>query len=170
MDQIKAERGSAYDGTSTPAYGWLYRFNSLGYISPIISPIWLSWWKLDSPSKAVSAVMYASGLVYLQGENPVFPVWIPDGVGGGPYLTESDTSIFDAAWLPENIDFLVRTLTVAYVQEKLDAAAEALRGEQEYPIAAQIAMEAKRREDIIAIRIDDLLDGLQTIGGSSWEG
>ena len=171
IDRIEAERKFVYDGTNTPAYGWLERFNCLGYIAPVISPIWLAWWELDSPGKAVSAIMYASGLVYLQGENPIFAAWTPDGGGGGPYLTESDTSIFDVAWLPENTDFLANTLSVAYVQEKLDAAAEALQGELEYPMAAQIAAEAKHREEIISIRIDDLLDGLRTpYNGSSWEG
>ena len=87
IDRIEAERGFVYDGTNTPAYGWLQRFNSLGYIAPVIGPIWLSWWKLDSPGKAVSSIMYASGLVYLQGENPIFAAWTPDG-GGGRALSD----------------------------------------------------------------------------------
>ena len=125
---------------------------------------------MDSPGKAVSAIMYASGLVYLKGENPIFAAWNPEIGGGVPYLTESGVaSIFDAARLPENTDFLASTLTFAYVLEKLDAAAEAIQGEPEYPMAAQIAAEAKHREEIISIRIDDLFEGFRTPGGSFWE-
>ena len=170
IDRIESERGFIYDGMNTPASTWILRFNGLGYIAPVIGPIWLSWWKMDSPGKAVSAIMYASGLVYLKGENPIFAAWNPEIGGGVPYLTESGVaSIFDAARLPENTDFLASTLSVAYVLEKLDAAAEAIQGEPEYPMAAQIAAEAKHREEIISIRIDDLLEGLRTPGGSFWE-
>jgi len=170
IDRIEAERGFIYEGTNTPAYGWLSRFNSLGYIGPIISRIWLSWWNLDHPGKAVSAATYASGLVYLAGENPIFGKWTPDGGGGGPYLTESDACIYGSAWLPENIDFLANILSVSYIQENLQLAAEALRGEPEYPLAARIAADAQSRLEIIAIRIDDLLAGLGSSENQFWEG
>ena len=170
IDRIEVERGFIYDGTNTPACGWLHRFNSLGYIAPVIRPIWLSWWNMDHPGKAVSVATYASGLVYLQGENPIFGEWTPEGGGGGPYLTESDAGIYDAAWLPENMDFLEGTLSVAYVQEKLQNVADVLRGEPEHLLVAQIAADSQSREEIIAIRIDDLVSGLRTSGNNTfWE-
>ncbi len=61
IDRIDRERGFSYCGSLTPAYGWISRFNSIGYIAPIIDRIWLSWWNLDCPGKAVSAIEYATG-------------------------------------------------------------------------------------------------------------
>ena len=42
--------------------------------------------------------MYASGLIYLKGENPIYKASTPERGGGGPYLTEIDSPLFDRAW------------------------------------------------------------------------
>lgn len=170
LERIEKERGFEYIGMNTPAYAWMYRFNSLGYIGPIIEKIWLSWWEVNTPGKAVSAIMYASGLIYLKGENPIFAEWTPRKGGGGPYLTESDTDIFDTGWLKENIDFLKQILSVKYIQEKVQLAATQLLNEPEADMAQEVANDALRKGDIIRIRIEDLIKNLSRPNlGDTWD-
>ena len=170
LDRIEAERGFKYSGSSTPAYSWIARFNSLGYISPIIDQICDLWWTLDQPGKAVSAVMYASGLVYLRGDNPIFGDWTCNKGGGGPYLTESDAHIFDIGWLPENIEFLKEKLSVEYIQNKLHKAASMLSSEPEAEISLKVATDSLLNGEIIELRIGDLIEGLsQAEGRAQWD-
>ncbi|CAA6808989.1 MAG: Unknown protein [uncultured Sulfurovum sp.] len=160
LERIEKERGFEYIGTNTPAYSWMYRFNSLGYIAPIIEKIWLSWWEINTPGKAVSAIMYASGLIYVKGENPIFEQLTPRKGGGGPYLTESDADIYDTGWLQENINFLNQMLSVKYIQEKVQLAANQLSNEPEAVMAQKVANDALIQSDIIQIRIEDLINNL----------
>lgn len=157
LDRMEAERGFIYNGSSTPAYEWIYRLNALGYMGPIIEPLWKDWWKFDHPGKAVSAMMYATGLIYLKGENPIFREWTPQEGGGGPYLSETEQ-----IWLPENLEFLKNTLSVPYLQQKMREAAGVLKNELEGGIAAQISQDAANsdRADLIALHIQELLDSL----------
>ena len=164
LDRIEAERGFVFTYPGQAANGWIFRFNSLGYVAPVIKRIWESWWALDNPGKAVCAIMYASGLVYLKGENPIYGQWTPETGGGGPYLTECDGGIYDWAWRDDNLTFLLDTLSSAYIIEKIDQAAATLSACPEAELAAQIAREAKTKSDIISIRIDDMLENLAKIG------
>ena len=52
------------------------------------------------------------------------------------------------------------TLSTAYIQNKLQWAANRLRGEPEALIAAQVAQDAWAQEDVLTIRIEDLTEGL----------
>lgn len=171
IDRLEVERGYEYCGSSTPAYTWINRFNSIGYIAPIIDRIWTNWWSLKHPGTSVSAVMYASGLIYLKGENPVFGEWTCNKGGGGPCLTASDDSIYDIPWLPTNLDFLKNTLSVDYIQEKMHMAATALSSEPEGKQALKLAQDSLANSEILAIRIDDLIDGLSKPAQArpSWE-
>ncbi|MGB7932838.1 MAG: hypothetical protein WCH04_11555, partial [Gammaproteobacteria bacterium] len=113
LDRLESQQGLIYDvshskmvSSGTAANAWIFRFNALGIIAPVIKRIWESWWSLDHPGKACCAIMYGSGLVYLKGENPIYRPWTPETGGGGPYLTESEGSLFDWAWRDDNLDFL----------------------------------------------------------------
>jgi hypothetical protein len=165
LDRIEAESGLALEQShdqmrNRAANAWIFRLNSLGIVAPVIHPIWEDWWKVDQPGKAACAVMYASGLVYLAGENPIYGAWTRDRGGGGPYLTEIDSSLFDWPWLTENLSFLRGTLSVDYVTGKLDQAANALAGHPGASMAQRVADDAKSKSDVIEIRIGDLLDNL----------
>ena len=160
IDRIEMERGFMYCGSKTPAYSFIQRFNSLGYIAPIINTIWSTWWELDTPGKAVSAIMYASGLIYLRGENPIFGERTPEGGGGDPCLTESDAMLYDESWLPENIDFIKNNISTEYIQKKMQQASELLCNEPEGKVAAIVARDAMKNGDTITLRIDDLITGL----------
>ncbi len=160
LDRIDLERGFDYSYPGTAANAWIARFNTLGLIAPIVPQIWRPWWAFETPGQAVSAVEYASGLVYLKGENPIYSPWTPKDGGGGPYLTEWDAQIFDSAWLEENLVFLSETLTCDYVVERLAAAAGALKGESEEAMARRVASDATARTDVISLRIEELLANL----------
>lgn len=167
LDRVEAERGFVYEqsrdemiASGRSANAWIFRFNSLGIVAPVIQPIWEAWWRFDHPGKAVCAVMYASGLVYLKGENPIYGVWTPKYGGGGPYLTEIDSPLFDWSWRTDNLTFLRETLTVDYVAEKLDEAVGTLSGCPENELARRVAGDARTKRDVIQIRIDDLLENL----------
>jgi hypothetical protein len=171
LDRIEAQCAFPTSGRDPSANGWIGRFNSLGIVAPVVEEIWDAWWRLDNLGKAFSAVMYASGLVYLKGENPIYGDWTREGGGGGPYLAETDCSIFDSAWRDDNLAFLKRTLSVEYVTEKLDHAAKILSNQVEAEKAAQVVRDARRRGDVVEIRIDNLLTNLSKIppDGELWE-
>lgn len=156
LARLDRERGFVYEGSRTPAYAWLGQISALGAGLPLIEPLWQRWWTVDTPGKAVSALMYLSALIYLDGENPIFGAWTRQHGGGGPYLAEAG----DEAWLPRNLDALRRQLTLDQVLAVTAASARRLRAEPESVLAARIAADAQARQDIIAIQIDDLIANL----------
>ncbi len=160
LDRLDQQRGFIYQRPGQSANAWIGRFNSLGLVTPVIQNICSSWWSLETAGQAVSAVMYFSGLVYLRGENPIYMSWTKKGGGGGPYLVETDSCIFDRVWLPENLDYLKQTLTSDFVLDRLDAAAVILKNEKEAEQAAAIAQDAQIWRELISIRIENLLEGL----------
>jgi len=160
MDRIQQERGFVYAHKNTLVYSWIYTFSNLGALLPLTATIWTRWWALDQPGKAVSALKYASGLVYDPRENLLFPPWTPEQGGGPPNLTELDTC-FQDGWLPENLQFLRETLSAGYICDKLAQAAAVLQDEPESETATRIASDARQRQNIITIRIEELIDGLQ---------
>ena len=173
LDRIEAERGFVCSEAQTQeplvrrarnADLWILRLNTLGIVAPVIRRIWEPWWKVDHPGRAVSAVTYASGLVYLAEENPLFGGWRAAGRGGGgPFLTEIDSSIFDWAWREDNLAFLRGVLSVDYVIAKLEQSATVLSDCPESTLAQRVTNDAKTRRDIIEIRIDDLLENLSKV-------
>jgi hypothetical protein len=163
LDRIETEHDFTRDRRNK-ANAWIFRFNALGTAVPAIQRIWDSWWRLDHPGKAVSAVMYASGFVYLPGENPIFGAWTEDAGPGGPYLAW--TGRHD--WQNENVTFLRTTLSAGYVVQKLEDAARALAGSPDAAMADQVANDAKTRTDIIEMRIVDLVDDLSGVRRNAW--
>lgn len=164
LDRLDQERGFISSPVDAPAYGWMARFNSLGVVTPLIERIWTSWWSMQSSGQAVSALMYISGLMYARGENPLFKVPPNSNVGGVPPLWENDSYIFDAGWLPINLDFLRRTLTVAYLQRKVKEAALRLTGEPEAELAHTLEHDYERLAWAVEIRIEYLLARLAEPG------
>ena len=170
LDRLESQRGLIYDvsksenvSSGTAANAWIRRFNALAIIAPIIERIWDSWWVLDHPGKAYCAIMYGSGLVYLKGENPIYHPWTPERGGGGPYLTESEGSLFDWTWHDDNLDFLKTVLTPNYLAEKLDQAAKTVSNSEYAQTARKVARDANSNSDIVQLRIDDLLENLAMV-------
>jgi hypothetical protein len=171
LDRLDRERGFKFVRPGRSAQGWISRFNSLGLVAPVIADAWTQWWAFNSPGQAVCAVMYATGLVYLKGENPIYLPWTPQDGGGGPYLTEWDASCFDRGWLESNLRFMRQTLSVDYVLERLNAAAQMLDAEPESDMAHRVEQDAQQRQEVVAIRIDDLVNNLArpASGRERWE-
>jgi hypothetical protein len=117
LDRIESQPGFVYDPDARKANMWIYRFNSLGIVAPVISQIWEAWWELDHPGKAVCKVMYASGFFCVRAENPVYRTdtgtdcrgpfsprpTVPSSTGrGGTTTSPSCGKLYQSAISPEN--------------------------------------------------------------------
>lgn len=161
LARLDAERGFVYSASKTPAYGWMGRFSSLGIIMPGIENIWNAWWSLDTPGRAVAALQYCSGLMYFEwDENPLFGKWTQTEGGGGPYLSNNDSYIYQAGLLAENLAFLTKTLTVGFVNDRVESAVDRLRGEPEWETAKRLTTDLPKSQVAIQMLIDELLEGL----------
>jgi hypothetical protein len=167
--RIDQERGFAYDGMRTPAYGWMFRLNSLGLVSNELPALWQAWWNARTPGRAVALLQYCSGLMYFDGENPLFDAWTPDAGGGGPYLWENDSYVYDRGWPDENVAFLRAHVTSERVAQAVRDAAAALRHEPEGDLAARIAVELDERLELIASRVAELPSHLASLGTRGWQ-
>lgn len=156
IERLDAERGFGYSGSNTPAYGWIHRLNSLGIVIPRMDLLWDSWWALETPGRAVAALQYCSGLMYFEGENPLFPAWTKEKGGGGLYNWENDTQIYDVGWMECNLEFLRTTLTAEFVSDGVSRAAALLRGEPESEMACRLEADLPACKELVAIRISEL--------------
>lgn len=169
MERIDLERGSSFAGKAvTVPHGWISRFNSLGLILPIIPDVWNTWWSLESVGRAVAALQYLSGFMYFEGENPIFDMWTPEEGGGGPYLWENDAMIYDAGWLPENVEFLAGTLTTDFVEESLRRVLPRLEGQPEQAKAQQLVDDFTERVEIVELRTAELPQLLVSKSSMGW--
>ena len=161
LERIDRERGFDCKGEDATAHAWLLRFNSLGLIMPGVERVWTPWWRLETPGQAVAAIEYCSGLLYFEGDNPLFGRWTPKYGGGGPYLAEHDSQILDGGWLAENILFLADTLTPEYVERKLGEAVDRLAGEPEHETARSIEKALPEQLPAVELTVEQLLVDLE---------
>jgi hypothetical protein len=169
--RLDDERGIEKSDSSTSAYGWISRFNSLATVMPQIEMIWSPWWSVATPGRAVCLLQYCSGLIYDSCDNPLFDPWTRERGGGGPYLWENDSFIFDRGWMEPNIDFLRRTLTLDYVIDRITRAADRLQSEPEYELAQKVVEAAMNRRKILELRIEELprrLENTNTTDLNGW--
>jgi hypothetical protein len=158
LDRFESQPEFLYDPEAEIPNGWIFRFNTLGIVAPVIPSIWDAWWRLDHPGKAFCAVMYGSGLVYERSENPVYR--IATGTDWrGPFLSSSDGGL-DGVWRSDNLACLSGTLSPLYVTQKLEQAAAMLSDHPGAELAARVADDAKARKEIIEIQIASLLEDL----------
>jgi len=88
LERLDNKRGFLCEGRNAPALGWISRFNSFGLILPRIDALWDSWWTLETPGRAVAALEYCSGLMYLEWGNPLFEPWTRERRGRSMSLGE----------------------------------------------------------------------------------
>jgi hypothetical protein len=162
LERLDAERGFVRAGSPTPAFGWMLRFNCLGLVVPCIEMFWKPWWQVETPGRAVCTLQYCSGLIYFEGENPIFDPWTAEHGGGGPYLAENNSFLFDAGLQPPNLEFLKRTLTAPYVLQKVQQAADRLDNEPERELARKISSDAATKREMIETMIAELFRLLET--------
>lgn len=152
LERLDHERGFDCEGGKAMAHGWIYRFNSIGLVLPKINEIWEAWWTLDTSGKAVAALEYCSGLMYLEGSNPLFGPYTQENGGGGPYLWENDSHISHTGWMQENTDFLAATLTPDFVNKAIPSAVQRLKGEPEWEKAKSVEADLFGNQDWISVQ------------------
>lgn len=156
LERLDRERGLSFEGSNASPYGWIGRFNSIALILPVISIIWEKWWSLKSIGRAVCAIQYLSSLVYYETQNPIFATWTPEYGGGSPDLWTHDSYIYHEGWMKENLEFIESTLTIEYLEKKLNEATSKLEGEPEYPKAIKMVEDFPERKKILQVRIEEL--------------
>jgi hypothetical protein len=166
--RLERQRGFLDLESKSPLTRWIRRFTSLGIIMPRIDLLWDPWWALETLGSAVASIQYLSGLMYFEGENPIFGPWTSKL--DGPYLWENDSQIYASGWTDENVSFLQESLTVQFVSDKLQRAVEMLKDEPEYKIARQVGCDLSDRTEIIESRISELPTLLSSWGAEQQDG
>jgi hypothetical protein len=156
LERLDRERGFISAGWKTPAHGWIHRFNSVGLIMPRIDLLWNPWWEVDTPGRAVAALEYCSGLMYFEGDNPLFEAWTRGHGDGGPDLWANDSQIYETGWMVENIEFLTTTLNVDYVNGRVAKAAARLKDEPEWENAQRLVDDLPEAQELLALRVTEL--------------
>jgi len=162
LDCIDTERGFqglGHQDSTRIVCGWIYRFNSLGVVAPLIEPLWTAWWNMNTPGQAAAALIYLSGLMYRRGESPLFAPRVKKR-GQEPSLWVNDSSIFDQGWLPVNLEFFRRSLTIDYLRDKVHEACVRLADEPEAELANRISADFDILHTDVEIRIAYLLERL----------
>lgn len=149
-----------------PSTSWICRLNSLGIILPNIELIWNELWLLDTPGRAIAALQYLSGLMYFDGENPLFQEWF----GESPSLCRNDSFIFHDGWPDNNAGLLTATLTPAFVRNTVPKAVTLLQGHPEFKKAKKMESDLERAEcqKLIEVRVAELPVLLRTPDPDEW--
>ena len=166
--RLDQECGFKYDGMHTPAFGWMSRLNSLGMFLENLPRLWEAWWSVETPGHAVCILQYCSGLMYFDGENPLFDEWTCEQGGGGPYLWEHDSYLSDRGWSEANVSFIEEYVTTERVIQAVQYAAKKLEIETESETASQIASELDDRRELIESRVSDMPRLLAKKNSKGW--
>lgn len=165
LTRMDRERGLVSCGSTTPAYAWIERLNSLGQCSECLPEIWERWWKVETYGRAVCLLQYCSALIYFEVDNPIFKPANPAIGGGPPCLWESDCLFGKMIWISANVEFLESFLTAERVATGLRSAAEKLSSEPEAAVAAQLANDSVDQLPLVEMRLEQLR-GILTSGDS----
>jgi len=164
--RLDQERGFKCDDGRT-ASGWMPRLNSLGLFFEMLPRFWKAWWAIEKTGYAVCLLQYCSGLMYFDGENPLFREWSGKG---GPHLWGDDSFVFDRGWSEDNVHFLREFLTTERIVNSVRMAAERLEAEPEAERAAHVAndLDDHNRLDLIDSRVAELPDLLASNDMEDW--
>jgi len=156
LERLDAERGFTCSTLRDLESGWLARFNTMGCLMPRIELFWESWWSLASPGRAVAALKYCSGLMYLGWENPLYRPFSRFVGSMCPYLNHGDSGITRQGWMRGNLDYLSATLTTDFVADRVIQAVARLEGEPEWEQARQLKWDLPRCRDLVSFRVAEL--------------
>lgn len=148
-------------------HGPLWSFNAIGQSIPITGDILARLTDVCSVGRAQWWLVLSSGLVWNDNEVPFIPAWTPDGGGGGVYVQESEASIYDHGYLPDNLESLRRILSYDQVLGSMSESANLLRDTGHGVWADNVVEELRRDQKTIETRIDRLmrLFSLPDLGG-----
>ena len=134
-----------------------------GVLRPDIERLWTAWWSVESIGRAVTALQYASCLIYSDDENPFFAPWTPEAGGGPPVLWDFEGHLYAHRWLDPNLEFLRHALTPATLSHLITGALERLADEPEQLIARQMTADLPDRLVRVQSRCLELPERLGTI-------
>ena len=155
LDRLDQEECFSVSGwaDSEHTYDWFHALRAFTTLFPSLERLWNEWWSIKTIGHAVAALKYMSCLRYVEDENPFFGPWTHRHGGGPPELwaTACDWS---CSWRSQNVSFLLSTLTVDYIEEKLKQAVALLHGRVESDIPEKMLHDFDIQRDILAYRLD----------------
>lgn len=160
LDRLDHERGFAV--SEWWKHAWVMRWNSLGLIMPEMERIWDKLTEMSSPGHAVAIVKYISSFMYAEGEHPLLAL----GVSSLDPLAGTDSMVSHIGWLPENVDFVGRRLTIDHMQSLLERAMQRLSSEEEGSVAQRILHDFPGCLGIVERRLTELPANLSSPGCS----
>src|SRR5688572_5820468 len=106
-----------YCGPNTPddLHGPLWAFSALGHSVPILASLIERLMEVKTLGRAQWWLVFASGLAWKENQCPAISPWSPERGGGGVYLLESGSCIYDHGFLPTNLQSLRESITYANV-------------------------------------------------------
>ncbi len=158
LDCMEKEPTLAVSKRSASPYSWFYNLGAFAVIFPHLDSLWKTWWGMETTGLAVSVLQYISCLMYENDRNPIFAPWTRGKGGGPPCLWEVAGHIYDQLWHPDNVDFLARTLTVAYVKEHLERAAQLLKAKAQCAVSDKMVLDFTEQEALLELRLTELPD------------
>jgi len=156
LDRLDAEDSPAFSGMRASPYRWIFSLVSFGVVFADIESLWTEWWQMKTSGHALAAFQYASVLLYEEDKNPVFASWTKDKGGGPPCLWECGCHIYDAGWREENLQFLRRTLSVEYIEQRLRAAQGMIKSAAPNSVATRMLADLPAHATLLALRIKQL--------------
>jgi hypothetical protein len=109
-------------------HGPLWSFHALGQSVPITGMILEGLAEVGTQGHAQWWLVLASGIVWDQNKCPFVPPWTPKEGGGGIYITQSATSIYEHGYLDENLEALRSRLTYDHLLEMMRRSVGLLEG------------------------------------------
>jgi hypothetical protein len=163
LDEIDDQRGLIYSATGARPYRWIRALTTYGVLLPDVHQLWNAWWSIETIGRAVALVQYASCLMYLNNENPVFAAWTREAGGGPPCLWEFEGHLYQHRWLQPNAHFLRQTLNPQQVATALSLAVERLAGQPEHEIASEVEKDLPLCAELLPARCAELPELLETL-------
>ncbi len=109
---------------------------------------------MTTPGQACAALQYLSCLLYENDQNPIFAPWTPDSGGGPPCLWDPAGHIYKQGWRQENVAFMKAILTIDYLWDKLQHAAQRLQGVVASEVPLQMIGDFEAQKALLEIRLE----------------
>lgn len=169
LKRLGKEKLLSVQGVS-PTHGWFGIFAFYGTLAPDVERLWNNWWAFPSHGHVIAAAQYASCLICDQQNNPVFIPWTPKEGGGPPSLWNYDCFVEKGErWFPENLDFLQKTLSIGYLDQKLDQMKEKLGEPALVEQVTRLQVLLSENSTQTELRIKELIEKLRTPQGQTEE-
>jgi hypothetical protein len=156
FERMDTENSLRFSGMRASPYRWIETLVSYGVLFPDIETLWTEWWQMETTGHAITAFQFASALMYEADKNPVFDPWTRGKGGGPPAVWSSSGFMFDVGWNEGNLNFLKRTLSVAYVEQNLRAALDKIEIGRVKEIASRIMSDFPNQTTLLSLRIEEL--------------